>query len=86
MKTVRFAALLVAASVAFAGIACAETYPSAAISVIVPYSPGNGLDALGRQFAQVLQQQMGVAVVIENKEGAAGAIGTAAAARAAATG
>ncbi|HSV46775.1 MAG TPA: tripartite tricarboxylate transporter substrate binding protein, partial [Ramlibacter sp.] len=43
---------------------------------VVPYSPGNGLDQLGREFAEILQTQMSVPVIVENREGAAGVIGT----------
>lgn len=46
------------------------------VSVVVPYSPGNGLDLLGREFADILQGQMNVPVVVENRDGAAGVIGT----------
>lgn len=61
-------------------------YPSEKITVVVPYSPGNGLDLLGREFAEALRQQMNVPVIIENRDGAAGAIGTQYAARAKADG
>lgn len=60
----------------------AEKYPNDRVMVVVPYSPGNGLDLLGREFADELQTQVGAPFVIENREGAAGVIGTQYAARA----
>ncbi|MGJ7511210.1 Bug family tripartite tricarboxylate transporter substrate binding protein [Variovorax sp. GT1P44] len=46
------------------------------ISIVVPYSPGNGLDLLGREFSEILQGQVNKPVIVENREGAAGVIGT----------
>jgi tripartite-type tricarboxylate transporter receptor subunit TctC len=57
-------------------IAQTEKFPAERVMVVVPYSPGNGLDLLGREFADELQNQVGVPFVIENREGAAGVIGT----------
>ena len=56
------------------------------VTLVVPYSTGNGLDLLGREFADILQGQMKTAVVVENRDGAAGVIGTQYAMRAAADG
>lgn len=63
-----------------------DKFPTERVMVVVPYSPGNGLDLLGREFADELQQQVGVPFVVENREGAAGVIGTQYAARAKADG
>jgi tripartite-type tricarboxylate transporter receptor subunit TctC len=54
--------------------------------MVVPYSPGNGLDLLGREFAEILQGRLHVPVIVENREGAAGVIGTQYAMRANPTG
>jgi len=85
----RLAGLLAAAMLvtAFhAPSAQAETYPAQKITIVVPYSAGNGLDLLAREFAQELAEPLGVPLIVENREGAAGAIGTAFMARAPADG
>ena len=68
------------------GEANAQNYPSKPITIVVPYSPGNGLDLLAREFAAVLQEQIGATIIVENRAGAAGVIGTTSASRAAADG
>lgn len=64
----------------------AQAYPAEKIAIVVPYSTGNGLDLLGREFADMLQGQMKLPVIVENRDGAAGVIGTQYAMRAAPTG
>lgn len=54
--------------------------------IVVPYGPGNGLDLLAREFAEVLRTQQGATAVVENREGAGGVVGSAHVARAAADG
>jgi tripartite-type tricarboxylate transporter receptor subunit TctC len=63
-----------------------QTYPSRTISIIAPFSPGTGIDILARTFGQRLANRWNVAVVVENKPGASGNIGTELAARAAGDG
>jgi tripartite-type tricarboxylate transporter receptor subunit TctC len=63
--------------------ASAQTYPSGPIRIIVPYPPGGGTDILGRQIAQKLNERWSVPVIIDNRGGASGTIGTALAAKAA---
>jgi tripartite-type tricarboxylate transporter receptor subunit TctC len=63
--------------------AFAQTYPSRPITLFVPWAPGGSTDILARIVAQNLHQSMGQPVVIENRTGASGNIGTGAAARAA---
>jgi tripartite-type tricarboxylate transporter receptor subunit TctC len=53
------------------------------ITIIVPYTPGTGPDILARVIGEELQQRWGQPVVIDNKPGASGNIGTQVAARAA---
>lgn len=53
-----------------------------AISMVVPYAPGGGTDIVGRSFAQLFSRELGRTVVVENRSGAAGHIGTTYAARA----
>ena len=57
--------------------------PGRPITIIVPYSPGTGIDILARALGSELSQRWGQAVVVDNKTGASGNIGTGLAARAA---
>ncbi len=56
--------------------AAAEDYPSRPITLIVPYPPGGGVDVMGRLVGQKLSAALGQQVVIENRAGAGGMIGT----------
>ena len=56
--------------------AAAEDYPSRPITLIVPYPPGGGVDVMGRLVGQKLAVALGQQVVIENRPGAGGMIGT----------
>src|SRR5262245_18488109 len=64
------------------GTARADDYPNRPITLIVPYPPGGGVDAMGRIVAQKLSVALGQQVVIENRPGAGAVIGTRAAAKA----
>ena len=72
-----------AAGFAASPAADAQTWPSRPIKVIVPGAPGASTDVLGRITAQALGERLGVAVVVENRPGANGAIGLEAVAHAA---
>ncbi|MDB5761364.1 MAG: hypothetical protein JWQ21_359 [Herminiimonas sp.] len=61
----------------------AGSYPNKPIKFIVTYSPGGGNDIIARLFAQKLSESMGQPVVVENRAGAGGTIGTALAAKSA---
>jgi tripartite-type tricarboxylate transporter receptor subunit TctC len=65
------------------GPAAAQDYPNRPITMIVPYPPGGGVDVMGRLMGQKLSVALGQQVVIENRGGAGGMIGTRDAARAA---
>jgi tripartite-type tricarboxylate transporter receptor subunit TctC len=69
-------ALLVAALSALAGPAPAQPFPSQTIRLVVPWPPGGATDVIGRLMAQALTQRLGQPVVVENKAGAGGNIGT----------
>lgn len=66
--------------------AFAAGYPNRPIRLIVPYAAGGGSDYVGRLFAQKLTETAGWNVVVDNKAGASGLIGTDAAAKSAADG
>lgn len=51
-------------------------WPNRTIRMIVPYTPGAATDAMARLAAQKLQEKLGVTVVVENRAGANGAIGS----------
>ena len=61
----------------------AQQYPSRPISMVVAYPPGGATDIAARIFSAKLAEQLGRSVVVENKAGAGGAIGTDYVARAA---
>ncbi len=52
-------------------------YPNKSIRLVVPFAPGGSTDILGRRIAQRLTNLLGVSVVVDNRAGAAGAIGCA---------
>lgn len=60
----------------------AQGYPNKPIRVIVPYAPGGAADITGRVLSQKLSEGLGVPVVVENRAGANGMIGTDAVAKA----
>jgi tripartite-type tricarboxylate transporter receptor subunit TctC len=61
----------------------ADAWPSRPVKIVVPYTPGTGIDILARTLGQKLGEAWKVAVVTENKPGASGAIGTEAVAKSA---
>src|SRR5919201_3573021 len=75
-----------AAALAFAALAQEQQYPSKPIRIIVPLTPGSGADIAGRIIAQRMNEHWKQPVVVENRPGAGGTIGTAAVAKAEADG
>ncbi|MCG7359680.1 tripartite tricarboxylate transporter substrate binding protein [Roseomonas sp. ACRSG] len=73
-------ALLAGASV-ITRAASAQNFPSRPVKIIVPYAAGQGSDLFARRFAEYFQKHLGQPFVVENRAGAGGNIGTAAAAR-----
>ncbi|WP_338878885.1 tripartite tricarboxylate transporter substrate binding protein [Achromobacter veterisilvae] len=71
--TLAAAALAVSAT----GAAAAQgSYPDRPIRLIVPFPPGGTSDVVGRIFAEALGRQIGQTVVVENRGGAGGTVGT----------
>ena len=75
--------LQLASAMAVPGLVNAQDkYPSKPITIIVPYPAGGNADQRSRQFGRFMSSALGVPIVIENKGGAGGNIGTEAVARA----
>ena len=74
MKTI---VAVAAAALAF-GLAHAQDYPTKTIRLIIPLTPGSGADIAGRIIGQRLNEHWKQPVIVENRPGAGGQIGTAA--------
>ena len=78
--------LITAAALAFALVAPAQAWPDKTVTLVVPFPPGGSTDTLARTLGASMQAKLGQTVIVENKAGATGTIGTAQVARAAADG
>jgi tripartite-type tricarboxylate transporter receptor subunit TctC len=67
---------------AFAALAAADDYPNRPVRLIIPFPPGGSNDVVGRLVAKQLSEKLGQQVVVDNRGGAGGVIGTEAAAAA----
>ena len=63
-------------------LACAQSWPARPIRAMIPFSAGSSLDIVGRIVLDPLSSQLGQTIVVENRGGAGGTIGTAAVAKA----
>jgi len=82
MLRVAFSGAILALTAAGASIStAAEEFPKAPVKVIVTYPPGGGTDVLARLIEPTLAKNLGQSVIIENRGGAGGSIGSSAAAR-----
>ena len=77
MRTPSFAAFASAFVLALVGAttAHAQSWPSKPIELIVPWTPGGGVDIIALAMAQSMSDQLGQKVFVTNREGAAGTIG-----------
>lgn len=66
----------IAALLMLSPYAAAQTYPAKSVRIVVPYATGGGSDILARQIGAGLQKAWGQGVVVDNKAGASGNIGT----------
>ena len=69
-------AALLGASLTLVGAAIAQSYPSKSIRLVVPFTPGGVTDTSGRLIAEQLSKRLGQQVIVDNKPGASGNIGT----------
>jgi tripartite-type tricarboxylate transporter receptor subunit TctC len=79
----RFIAAIVGALALLAAQPAAAEFPDKPIKIMAPYAPGGNIDVTARIIADKLREALGVTVVVENKAGASGMIGSDAVARAA---
>jgi tripartite-type tricarboxylate transporter receptor subunit TctC len=63
-------------SLSAVGTALAQSYPDKPIRLVVPYPPGASTDAVGRIVGQKLSANIGQTVIVDNRAGASGNIGT----------
>jgi tripartite-type tricarboxylate transporter receptor subunit TctC len=77
---------MVAAALLCAANACAQAYPSKPIRMVITYTPGGNTDLVGRAVAQKLGDSLGQQVVVDNRGGGGGVLGTLITAQAAADG
>ena len=91
MSRVIAAFVAIAVSLAFVGPVSSQVAgdqksafrPTKPVTIVVPYSPGGGTDAVGRLLAKALEEMWGQTVIIDNRTGGNGSIGAALVARSA---
>lgn len=77
-----FLRFMVVSLAAASTVAMAQEFPTRPITLVAPFTAGGALDLIARAMAERMQSQFGQAVIVDNKAGAAGMIGTAYVARA----
>ena len=76
MRSFFKAAAVAAVAFGICGGAFAQDYPTRTITLVVPYPPGGGVDAMARVVAEKLAVALGQQVVVENRAGGSGLVGT----------
>jgi len=66
---------IAAAALGFALPASAQDYPSRTVTLVVPYPPGGGVDAMARLVAEKLSAGLGAQVIVDNRGGGSGNVG-----------
>ena len=67
---------MAAVAIGVCGSAYAQDYPTRTITLVVPYPPGGGVDAMARVVAERLAGVLGQQVVVDNRAGGSGLVGT----------
>lgn len=75
MKLIAARAVLTTALAVFSVLAQAQTWPAQTIKLIVPFTPGTGMDTIARTVSPRLSERLGQPVVVQNVPGASGNIG-----------
>lgn len=83
MKKRQFSAIALVAALCASALApaLAQQYPDRPVKVILPFGAGSGTDTVGRILTEKLSERMKQSFVVDNREGAGGSVGVAAAAR-----
>lgn len=76
MQRRRFISAAGAATLASTSSAWAQSYPTRPVRLVVPFAPGGPTDSFARIYALALGQQLGHTVIVDNKAGASGVIGS----------
>ncbi|MCC2594964.1 tripartite tricarboxylate transporter substrate binding protein BugD [Pusillimonas sp. MFBS29] len=81
-KRLKLGSAVFASALLSAGIAQAADYPDHAVNMVVPFSAGGPTDNVARSLGEAMRASLGETIVVENKGGAGGTIGTSQVARA----
>ena len=73
---IKFALTLVALSCHFSSVAQTQEWPTKSLRLVIPFPPGGGSDVVGRIIAKQLSDVLRQQIVVDNRSGAGGSIGT----------
>jgi tripartite-type tricarboxylate transporter receptor subunit TctC len=76
LRSLLKAAAMAAVAIGVCGSAYAQDYPTRTVTLVVPYPPGGGVDAMARVVAEKLAGVLGQQVVVDNRAGGSGLVGT----------